>query len=105
MAGNPNSLVQPFPYGQYAVRVLSLEDQQLIYRQGFDTLFGEYATTQKAIDGIEGSFETTVRIPTPKNRVMLSIDQRKKDDSWSLFLKWNGNQLLQRLHPPSNRNR
>ena len=79
---NPNHYLSPFGYGDFKVRVLRPSDKTLLYQKGFDTLFTEYASTQPALDGKSAVFETTVRIPKPKEPVIVAIDKRTKDGRW-----------------------
>lgn len=80
---NPNRLVMPFEYGKYRIRILSVDGKQTLFSKGFDPLFAEYVTTQKAIDGAIGEFEMATRFPKPKHSVQIVIEQRQKDNSWT----------------------
>lgn len=81
--GNRKQLVFPFPYGKHAVRVHDHASGLLIYSFGFDTLFCEYATTPAAARGENRAFPISVRIPKPKSRFRITIDQRQRDNSWT----------------------
>ena len=78
---NPKNLITPFAYGKYSVKVFDPMTDRLIYSKGFDTFFAEYATTQPAQLGTKKTFETTIRIPMPKQPVKLNIDHRLGDNS------------------------
>ena len=81
--GNPKQPIFPFPYGKHAVRVYDHASGSLIYSFGFDTLFCEYATTPAAARGETRSFPISIRIPKPKSRFRITIDQRQRDNSWT----------------------
>ncbi len=83
---NPKSLVTPFAYGKFMVKVMDAASNRLIYSKGFDTLFAEYATTQPALSGIKRVFQTTTRIPLPKAKVKINIEHRNGDNSLSTVL-------------------
>jgi len=78
---SPKNLITPFAYGKYSVKVFDPVTDRLIYSKGFDTFFAEYATTQPAQLGTKKTFETTIRIPMPKQPVKLNIDHRLGDNS------------------------
>lgn len=81
--GNRQQPIFPFPYGKQAVRVYDHASGSLIYSFGFDTLFCEYATTPAAARGENRVFPISVRIPKPKARFRITIDQRQRDNSWT----------------------
>lgn len=78
---SPKNLITPFAYGKYSVKVFDPMTDRLIYSKGFETFFAEYATTQPAQLGTKKTFETTIRIPMPKQPVKLNIDHRLGDNS------------------------
>ena len=71
-------LVEPFENGRHHVSVIDIASNRVIYARGFDTMFGEYKTTQPAIDGEKKAFRRSVRIPCPRRPVMLVIESRDK---------------------------
>jgi len=75
-AGNPRRPVDDFNSGMYYVKVYSLASNRLIYARGFQTLFGEYQTTDPAIDGVMRSYLQTALIPWPKAAVRFVIEGR-----------------------------
>lgn len=83
---NPKSLLSPFPYGKFMVKVRDSSTDRLIYSKGFDSLFAEYATTKPALMGNKRVFQTTARIPLPKAAVKLTIERRNGDNSLSTVL-------------------
>ena len=83
---NPKSLLTPFAYGKFMVKVRDAASDRLIYSKGFDSLFAEYATTKPALSGTKRVFQTTTRIPLPKSAVKLTIERRNGDNSLSVVL-------------------
>jgi len=83
---NFKSLLTPFAYGKFMVKVRDSASDRLIYSKGFDSLFAEYATTKPALMGIKRVFQTTARIPLPKAAVKLTIERRNGDNSLSAVL-------------------
>jgi len=83
---NPKSLLTPFAYGKFMVKVHDAASNRLIYSKGFDSLFAEYATTKPALMGTKRVFQTTARIPLPKAAVKLTIERRNGDNSLSAVL-------------------
>ena len=73
-AGPGTNYMIPFDYGNYRIQVKSEEDR-LIYRRGFSTLFEEYQTTEKAKNQTR-SFYQTIRVPYPKDTVDIFIQKR-----------------------------
>ncbi len=73
-AGPENKLITPFEYGNYAVQVFSKNDN-LIYYRGFSTLFEEWVTTKKA-KSAKKAFQHSIRIPYPKNKILIKIRKR-----------------------------
>ncbi len=71
-AENDAMLNIPMDYGRLRCRILDQATDTLICTRRFDTMFGEYITTEPARNGIKRAYEMTVRIPTPKKPVMSS---------------------------------
>jgi hypothetical protein len=74
--GSQTTLIDPFGYGRYGVKVYDGASNRLIYSQGFDCMFGEYKTTKPALDGVKRVFKRSVRIPWPSKPVMVAIELR-----------------------------
>jgi hypothetical protein len=82
-AGNPSQCIQPFELGLYKVRLYDATSNKEIYSKGYSTIFGEYQTTQPALDGVSKTYHETVLVPFPKNKVKLVIEKRAKNNSTS----------------------
>ncbi len=74
--GSRTSLLDPFGYGRYAVKVYDAATRQPIYSRGFDCMFGEYRTTKPALAGVKRVFQRSVRVPWPKRPIVVAIDRR-----------------------------
>ncbi|HSP88466.1 MAG TPA: M64 family metallopeptidase [Ignavibacteriaceae bacterium] len=77
-AGSIVNLVDNLNNGKYYLKIYDLESEKLIYSKGFDTYFGEYQTSEEAIDGIKKTYHESAIIPYPKNRIRFSIEKRDK---------------------------
>ncbi|MBN2399712.1 MAG: peptidase M64 [Candidatus Aminicenantes bacterium] len=79
-AGNPRRLIDPPDGGRYLVQVYGAADNQLIYRKGFDSYFGEYKTTEPAARGVTKTFSESLLIPCPKVCVRLEVALRDRQN-------------------------
>jgi len=73
--GSRTVLRDPFSYGRYRVKVLDKSGKKLLYSRGFDSYFGEYITTEKALSGTAKTFHESALFPYPKNKVVFSIEK------------------------------
>lgn len=80
-SGSHKSLVSPFDYGDYKFTISDKNDKQVIFSQGFSSLFGEWQTTDEAKIMKRCHSEVLV-IPYPKENVWLRIYKRTKDGIW-----------------------
>jgi hypothetical protein len=78
-AGSLHNLVDPFDNGRYYAKIYDPATGELIFSKGFDSYFGEYKTTSKALDGVKRTYHETVLIPYPKDKInfMLEVRDRK----------------------------
>jgi len=81
-AGNPGNLIDTLNLGGYLFRVFDLKTNTLIFSRGYCTLFGEWATTDEAIEGFTKTFHESLVMPFPKGPVQIRIDRR---DRWNIF--------------------
>ena len=77
-AGTTLHLVTPFEYGNYAIKAEN-KNGKLIYFRGFSTLFEEWVTTELAKNE-KRAFQQTIRIPFPKEKVIIKIQKRNYDN-------------------------
>ena len=74
--GGPRlTLVAPDNAGEYVLEVRDEESGALIYRKGFNTLFGEWRTTT-TIQTTRKAFEETYETPRPKRAVKIGVSRR-----------------------------
>ena len=73
-------LLDPFNNGRYAVKVYDTTSYRLMYSRGFDSMFGEYRTTDPALQGIQRTFNRAVRVPFPKRPVKFEIEVRDRQN-------------------------
>jgi hypothetical protein len=77
-AGSRAALIEPFERGRNTVKVYEIASNRLIYKRGFDTMFGEYRTTAPALAGVKRVFPRSVCIPLPKRSVLFVIESRDR---------------------------
>lgn len=78
-AGNPGSLLDPFGYGRYKIKLYAKNTSRLIYSRGFNSYFGEYKTTGDAAAGKKKTFHETALVPFPKIPVTFVLEMKKKN--------------------------
>lgn len=74
--GNPRALIDTLNLGQYIFRVYDAGTNDLIFSRGFCSIFGEWATTDEAMNGTARTFHETLIMPFPRNKVQIRIDRR-----------------------------
>lgn len=74
-AGSPNSLINPFDYGQYRFDVMA--GDTLIFSNSFSTLFEEWRSTPQA-EKLDMSMRQAIWMPFPKQEVKVVLYQRDK---------------------------
>lgn len=74
-AGSPNSLIDPFRYGEYMFEAYA--GSELIYSKGFSTLFQEWRTSAEA-KKVSKAFTQTVWMPYPKDKIKIMLSERVK---------------------------
>ncbi len=84
--GSKVGLIDQFKYGEYRFYIVSKESGDTIYSRGFCTLFEEWRTTLEATL-CNKAFYQSITFPFPKNKVILSVDERKKDGSYNTILR------------------
>jgi hypothetical protein len=79
-AGSLKNLVDPFNQGRYCIKVLDAEGKMLLYSKGFDTYYGEYKTTDTALNGVKRAYHESALIPFPKAKVLFVIERRDREN-------------------------
>lgn len=80
-AGNRTNLVDGKEYGNQIVKVYDKTSGELIYSQGFCTLFDEWQTTPEA-KGVQKCYPESVVMPFPKAAVNVVISSRDRQNQW-----------------------
>jgi hypothetical protein len=78
--GNPRRLLDTTNLGGHILRVYDLETNREIFSRGYCSLFGEWATTDEAIEGFPRTFHETLLMPMPKRPVQVRIDRRDREN-------------------------
>jgi len=86
-AGSLNHLVDNLNNGKYYVKIYDLATKKLIYSKGFDTLFGEYASSDDGVNGIVKSFHESAIIPFPKKKIMFALEKRNEQNLLEEFFR------------------
>ena len=85
-AGSLNNLIDDFNNGSYYLKIYDSNSGKLIYSKGFDTFFGEYASSDNGINGIRKSYHETAIIPFPINKITFALEKRDdKNELKELF--------------------
>ena len=74
-AGSKVNLIDPFNNGRYYAKLFS-PSGDLLFSKGFDCYFGEYKTTNKALEGIKRGYHESMLIPFPKGKVRFVLERR-----------------------------
>ena len=86
-AGSLNHLVDNLNNGKYYVMIYDSATKKLIYSKGFDTLFGEYASSDDGVNGIVKSFHESAIIPFPKNKIIFALEKRNEENLLEEFFR------------------
>jgi len=87
-AGSRVNLIDNFNNGRYYLKIYDAGSGELIFSKGFDSYFGEYQTSQAAIDGIKRVYHETAIIPYPKNPIIFAMERRAKTNQlFEIFRK------------------
>ncbi|MBC7364064.1 MAG: peptidase M64, partial [Candidatus Aminicenantes bacterium] len=81
-AGPRKNLLDPFMRGRYAVKIYDAATRELIYSRAFDSLFGEYKTTEEGLKGIRKVFHESALIPYPKNKIIFAFEVRDRQNNF-----------------------
>ena len=74
--GNRKHLIDSTGLGPYRVEVFDKTSGQMIYTRGFACIFAEWQSTDEARYGAWRSFEEAIRIPEPRETVLVRISRR-----------------------------
>jgi hypothetical protein len=76
--GSKVNLLDTLNLGDSFFKVTDLQTNILLYSRGYSTLFGEWQTTDEAMNGVWKTCHETVRFPFPKRKVVVSFYRRDK---------------------------
>jgi len=76
--GSKINLLDTLNLGDCFVKVSDLQTNMLLYSRGYSTVFGEWQTTEDALNGTWRTFHETVRFPFPQRKVVVSFMRRDK---------------------------
>jgi hypothetical protein len=74
-AGNPHKAIDESQLGDYLFEVREQSSGKLLYSRGFNSVFGEWKTTEEARHG-NRTFSESLRFPTPDAIVEVSLKER-----------------------------
>src|ERR1044071_6679205 len=81
-SGHPGREVDSIRYGAYGFDVRDAASKALVYSRGFGSIFDEWSTTDEA-SKMTRTFHESVRFPTPKAPVTVTIRKRTgSGDTW-----------------------
>ena len=73
--GNLNKTIDESQLGDYRFEVREQASGKLVYSRGFNSVFGEWKTTEEALHG-NRTFSESLRFPTPDAPVEVSLKER-----------------------------
>ncbi len=76
--GSITHLLDTMDLGDSFVKVSDLQTNALIYSRGYSTVFGEWQTTDEALNGTWRTVQETIRFPFPERKVVVSFYRRDK---------------------------
>ncbi|MCG8579195.1 MAG: IgA Peptidase M64 [Bacteroidales bacterium] len=83
--GSTTKFVDKQGYGEYHFTIRDKASNKVIYSRGFCTLFEEWRTTEEA-KTVNKAFYQTVTFPYPKNEVVFTLNERRKDGTYNALL-------------------
>ncbi|MHB8080312.1 MAG: M64 family metallopeptidase [Candidatus Krumholzibacteriia bacterium] len=78
-AGSRLHLIDRLGVGRYEARAYDAATGALLFSRGFDSYFGEYATTDEAAKGVRRTYQESVLMPLPKAKIRFTIEVRGRD--------------------------
>jgi len=77
-AGNPKKLLPPTENGRYAIKVVDIASNKIIYSRHYLDIVFEYKGTDAAKEGRKRTYHQSALIPCPRRRVLFTIERRDK---------------------------
>jgi hypothetical protein len=85
-SGSPKGMVDSLGFGSFRVKVYRQTTGELVYSNGFSTLFQEWQTTPEARQ-VSRAFDQVVRLPFPAEMVRVEVLERLRDGSYSQVIE------------------
>ncbi|NIM90912.1 MAG: peptidase M64 [Candidatus Aminicenantes bacterium] len=79
-AGSKKNLIDHFDNGRYYIKVYDTSSGKLIFSKGFDCYFGEYKTTDSALEGVKRTYHESAIIPYPKAKITFTLEVRDHEN-------------------------
>ena len=96
-AGSLTQLLDPFDNGDYRVVVKDAVTGIELYSRGYNTLFREYRDTPAGKDSV-ATFEEVLRLPYPKQTVIICWEERGEDHQYHQQVTWRFNPDVMEAH-------
>jgi hypothetical protein len=77
-AGSRRNLIDTLNLGEFMLRLYDRGTNAVVYSRGFSSMFNEWQTTDEALAGVHRTFSESVRFPSPKREVQVTISRRDK---------------------------
>ncbi len=84
-AGSKMNLIDNFNNGRYFVKIYDDASGNLIFSKGFDSYFGEYQTSDDALNGIKRTYSESALIPYPKHKIKFVLEKRNRENKLEEF--------------------
>ena len=102
--GNPEKAIDRSQLGNYLFEVREKASGKLLYSRGFNSVFGEWKTTDEARHA-NRTFSESLRFPSPLNPVEVSLEERKEGEGgfreiWKIVVD-PADKFVDRSRPPS----
>jgi len=78
--GNLSKAIDDSQLGNYLFEVRQTDTGKLLYSRGFNSVFGEWRTTEEALHA-NRTFSESLRFPTPSEPVIIILKERNEEES------------------------
>ena len=102
--GNPHHAIDQSQLGIYLFEVRETSSGELLYSRGFNSVFGEWKTTEEALHG-NRTFSESLRFPAPDTPVEVLLKERGESgfhEVWKIAID-SRDKFIERGRPPSPR--
>jgi hypothetical protein len=84
-AGSRTQLLDTLDLGRYYAKLYDAATGELIWSRGFDSYFGEWATTGPAAAGVRRTYHESVLAPYPRATVVFALEVRRAGALQEIF--------------------